>query len=161
MITPETRTLMSELDDLRRRVLSLELPSGTRPQLVVEAPAASRDSSNGRVPYAVVVKDTAGTWDSSAHCWTAPQSGLYLLHVQTKCTTASGSVVRIVAAGGRVLYSPAESTENYAGQSISGVADIAAGQQVWVEEDGTFTPQNDTGALSNYFMITYLGRTTP
>jgi hypothetical protein len=152
---------MGELEDLRRRVLSLELPSATRPQLVVGNPASSRDATTGRIPYGTVVKDTAGTWDTASKRWTAPQSGLYLLHVQTKCTTAAVSVVRLVTSGGVKLWSSVGLSASWAGQSLSGVADIVAGQYVWAEEDTAFTPQNDTAALSNYLMITYLGRTTP
>ena len=159
-ITPQDPSLMGIIASLEARVRSLELgPSGTRPQLVACAPLTSKDGA-GRVPYTSIRKDPSASWDITWRQWHIPISGLYLVQIQSKCgDMASASTLRLCTWNGVTtieLWSPA----SYGGNSMTGVLDLVGGEWVWVEEDNAFTPQNDVG-MSNYLMLTYLGRTTP
>lgn len=168
MITPETTTLSGELRDLAARVRTLELPSyGALPRLVACAPAASRSVVDGRVPYAVIVKDSNASWDSAWRFWVVPASGLYLVQIQAKCAgTPTTSVLHfhsydpVTATATARLYGGVNSLVSYGDHSLSGVVDLIGGHYVWTAQDISYTPNNDTPALSNYLMITYLGRTT-
>lgn len=159
MITPTTPTLSAMIASLEARVRSLELgPTGIRPRLFVLAPVTSRTVAS-RVPYATVNTDTAGTWSGSPNYqWVVPVSGLWLISVQSKVDGSGGtSQLTFKRSSGNGLSSP-NSNAPYAGVSLSGVRDISAGTICWIEEGGTYTPLNDAVA-SNYFQMTYLGKT--